>query len=170
MSVNISPRQFLERNFARNVRKILLDTNVDPRAVHLEITEGVAIKEPERTRQIVRQLKSWGVRISLDDFGTGYSSLSYLHSFPFDTIKIDRSFVSRLGQPEDSRSIVQAVMDLARNLSMDVVAEGLETEDHAVILDTMGCQFGQGFLFGRPMDREAAERLMQVARMPKSGR
>jgi diguanylate cyclase (GGDEF)-like protein len=164
MSINISPRQFLERNFARNVRKILLDCNVDPNAIHLEITEGAAIKEPERTRQVVQQLKSWGIRISLDDFGTGYSSLSYLHSFPFDTIKIDRSFVSRLGEAEDSRGIIQAVMDLARNLSMDVVAEGLETEGHAAILDTMGCQFGQGFLFGRPMDREAAERFMRSGR------
>lgn len=160
ISINISPRQFLQPNFARHVQRALLDSGIAPNSLHLEITEGVAIKEPEQTRRILEQLKGWGVGISLDDFGTGYSSLNYLHRFPFDTLKIDRSFVSRLGQPDESGGIVQAVLDLGRNLEMVVVAEGVETGEQAATLMDMGCRYGQGYLFGRPMDGDAAALLV----------
>jgi diguanylate cyclase (GGDEF)-like protein len=160
ISINISPRQFLQPNFARHVQRALLDSDIDPAAVHLEITEGVAIKEPEQTRRILQQLKDWGVGISLDDFGTGYSSLNYLHRFPFDTLKIDQSFVSRLGHADDSGGIVQAVLDLGRNLDMQIIAEGVETDEQAATLLAMGCPYGQGYLFGRPMDDEAAWRMV----------
>lgn len=159
ISINISPRQFLQPNFVRHVRTVLLDSDIDPVTVHLEITEGMAIPDPHGTGRIIRELKNWGVRVSLDDFGTGYSSLSYLHRLQFDTLKIDRSFVSSIDQ-NDTQGIVQAVLDLARTLSMDVVAEGIETEAQAARLQAMGCQLGQGYLFGEPLDMVDAERLL----------
>lgn len=155
VSINIAPQQFLQPNFAQQVRRVLIDTGIAPTAVKLEVTEGVAIIDADRTRALLDQFRSWGVQTGLDDFGTGYSSLSYLQNLPFDSLKIDRSFIASLGD-DKSRNIVRAILDLANSLQLDVVAEGVETAEQSAMLDGMGCQFGQGFLFGRPHDEATA--------------
>ena len=155
VAINIAPQQFLQHNFAQQVRRVLLDTGIAPTAVKLEVTEGVAIIDSDRTRALLDQFRGWGVQTGLDDFGTGYSSLSYLQNLPFDALKIDRSFIASLGD-DKSRSIVRAILDLANSLDLHVIAEGVETAEQSAMLDSMGCQFGQGFLFGRPLDEATA--------------
>jgi EAL domain-containing protein (putative c-di-GMP-specific phosphodiesterase class I) len=109
---------------------------------------------------MLKELRSLGVKLSIDDFGTGYSSLSYLHRFPFDTLKIDRSFVGRMEEQSDNAEIVRTILVLAHNLGMDVVAEGVETEEQLAILRAMNCQCGQGFLFSKPKDASLAEQFL----------
>jgi diguanylate cyclase (GGDEF)-like protein len=155
VAINIAPQQFLQHNFAQQVRRVLIDTGIAPTAVKLEVTEGVAIIDADRTRTLLDQFRSWGVQTGLDDFGTGYSSLSYLQNLPFDALKIDRSFIASLGD-DKSRSIVRAILDLANSLDLHVIAEGVETAEQSAMLDSMGCEFGQGYLFGRPLDESTA--------------
>lgn len=166
ISINISPRQFLQPDFARQVKAVLLETGVQPSSVRLEVTECAAIRDADRTRAVIAEICSWGVATSLDDFGTGYSSLSHIQRLPFDVLKIDRSFVAAITSVdgnEKATGIVQAILDLARTLSMKVVAEGIETETQAAILASLGCSHGQGYLFSRPVAAEEAERM--VARL-----
>ena len=133
----------------------MMRTGVTPEQIRLEITESVAIADPDRTAAVLQQVREWGVQTSLDDFGTGYSSLSYLKQLPFDTLKIDRSFVNDL-QSDKSQSIVQAIMDLARSIDLKVVAEGIETAGQGDTLARLGCGYAQGYWFGRPSpEREA---------------
>jgi diguanylate cyclase (GGDEF)-like protein len=160
MNINVSPRQFLQPDFVDQVRQGVLDSGVDPGAIRLEVTESVTIKDPETTRSILNELRSFGVRVGIDDFGTGYSSLSYLHRLPFDALKIDRAFVSALTENVEGREIIQTILDLARNLKMDVVAEGTETEAHVKQLQGMGCDFAQGYFFARPLDISAVRDLL----------
>ena len=118
--------------------------------VKFEITETVLIKDPEHTQPIVSSLKDLGVSIALDDFGTGYSSLNYLNKFPIDTLKIDRSFVSQIEHDKRSMDIIKAIVAMAHSFKMDVVAEGIEKKIEMAMLESAGCQMGQGFYFGRP--------------------
>ncbi len=155
ISINIAPQQFLQPTFSAHVRRVLLETGVPPELVRLEVTEGVAIIDPDQTRQVLEQVRSWGVKTSLDDFGTGYSSLSYLQNLPFDTLKIDRSFIASMDDPK-SRKIIRAILDLASNLNLSVVAEGIETGEQGASLREMGCEFGQGYHLGRPLDEASA--------------
>ncbi|WP_298190659.1 bifunctional diguanylate cyclase/phosphodiesterase [Novosphingobium sp.] len=155
ISINIAPQQFLQPTFSAHVRRVLLETGVPPELVRLEVTEGVAIIDPDQTRQVLEQVRSWGVKTSLDDFGTGYSSLSYLQNLPFDTLKIDRSFIASMDDPK-SRKIIRAILDLASNLNLSVVAEGIETREQGASLREMGCEYGQGFHLGRPLDEASA--------------
>ena len=155
ISINIAPQQFLQPTFSSHVQRVLLETGVPPELVRLEVTEGVAIIDPDQTRQVLEQVRSWGVKTSLDDFGTGYSSLSYLQNLPFDTLKIDRSFIASMDDPK-SRKIIRAILDLASNLNLSVVAEGIETFEQGASLREMGCEFGQGFHLGRPLDETSA--------------
>lgn len=155
ISINIAPQQFLQPNFSAHVQRVLLETGVPPELVRLEVTEGVAIIDPDQTRQVLEQVRSWGVKTSLDDFGTGYSSLSYLQNLPFDTLKIDRSFIASMDDPK-SRKIIRAILDLASNLSLSVVAEGIETSEQGASLFEMGCEYGQGYHLGRPLDEASA--------------
>ncbi len=155
ISINIAPQQFLQPSFSAHVQRVLLETGVPPERVRLEVTEGVAIIDPDQTRQVLEQVRSWGVQTSLDDFGTGYSSLSYLQNLPFDTLKIDRSFIASMHDPK-SRKIIRAILDLASNLNLSVVAEGIETGEQGASLREMGCEFGQGFHLGRPLDEASA--------------
>lgn len=159
VAVNIAPQQFLLRDFVACLRRLLIETGLDPRYLKLEVTEGVAVLDAERTAMVLDQCREIGVRVGLDDFGTGYSLLSYLHSLPFDTIKIDRSFVAALDQPK-SRKIVRTILDLAGNLDLAVVAEGIETADQQRMLTAMGCEMGQGFLLSLPLDEAAAFELV----------
>jgi diguanylate cyclase (GGDEF)-like protein len=150
ISVNMSPVQFRHGDLFEVVRSVLEETGLAPERLELEITEGVLINDPARALYILQQLKSLGVRIAMDDFGTGYASLSSLQSFPFDKIKIDRSFIAVLGPSEQSRAVVRAVVGLGETLDIPVIAEGVETEEQFLILLQEGCRQVQGYLIGRP--------------------
>ncbi|MEH2613069.1 putative bifunctional diguanylate cyclase/phosphodiesterase [Bradyrhizobium sp. AZCC 1693] len=151
MSINISPRQFIQPDFINQVRRAVSGAGLEPRSVRLEITETVAIGDPERTILVLKALHDFGVRISIDDFGTGYSSLNYLHRLPVDTLKIDRSFVTGLGLTVEGTQIIRAILDLAENLKIDVVAEGTEQEGQIRQLADMGCHYAQGYYFSKPL-------------------
>jgi diguanylate cyclase (GGDEF)-like protein len=150
IAVNLSPAQFKHGDLCNVVHTILLQTGLAPSRLELEITEGVLIGDFARAVAILRRLKALGVRIAMDDFGTGYSSLSYLQSFPFDKIKIDRSFIANVGNSHQSEAIVRAVIGLARGLSVPVVAEGVETNEQLEFLSQESCGEIQGYLIGRP--------------------
>jgi len=150
VAVNLSPIQFRHGDLPGLVHAILLDTGLSPGRLELEITEGVLISDFSRTVAILRRLKDMGVRIAMDDFGTGYSSLSYLQAFPFDAIKIDRSFIANLGRNPQSAAIIRAVIGLAQGLSVPVVAEGVESPEQVAFLKRELCDEMQGYLIGRP--------------------
>ncbi|WP_053195526.1 putative bifunctional diguanylate cyclase/phosphodiesterase [Herbaspirillum hiltneri] len=162
ISVNISPRQFVQPNLVDQIKQIVAETGIDPNTLRLEITESVTMGDVERTIRILSQLREIGVRFSVDDFGTGYSSLSYLHRFPLDVLKIDRSFVMRMNEDRERLQIVQTIMTLARNLGIEVVAEGTETEMQVDHLRNIGCDFGQGFFFSRALAPETVTDLLYV--------
>ena len=152
VAVNLSPVQFQHGGDLPNlVRTVLLETGLAPNRLELEITEGVLITDSSRGLSVLRRLKALGVRIAMDDFGTGHSSLSYLQSFPFDRIKIDRSFISKLEQNPQSAAIVRAVLGLARGLELPVLAEGVETLEELAFLVGESCDHVQGYLIGRPL-------------------
>jgi diguanylate cyclase (GGDEF)-like protein/PAS domain S-box-containing protein len=155
IAVNISPIQFHHGDLAKLVHSILLETGLPPARLELEITEGVLIDDFSRAVSILRKLKSLGVQIAMDDFGSGYSSLSYLHSFPFDKIKIDRSFIGDLEHNHHSMAIVRAIITLGHSLDVPVLAEGVETEAQRLFLMREGCDEVQGYLTGRPLLIEA---------------
>jgi diguanylate cyclase (GGDEF)-like protein len=150
ISVNLSPVQFRNDDIVRLVHETLIATGLDAGRLELEITEGVLIDDFSRAVSILRRLKSLGVRIALDDFGTGYSSMSYLQAFPFDMIKIDRSFISNLERSAQSKALLRGVIGLARGLELPVTAEGVETRAQLDVLTRAGCEFVQGYLIGRP--------------------
>ncbi|HET9784687.1 MAG TPA: EAL domain-containing protein, partial [Terriglobales bacterium] len=156
IGINLSARQFAHPGFVGEVESILRETGINPATVRLEITEsaliGGAPGNLDRAVEVFTRLKQLGVRLGLDDFGTGYSSLSYLHRFPLDIVKIDRSFVAQLGREHESQAIIRTIMDLARSLNLQIVAEGAETAVHVGHLRSLGCPEAQGFYFARPMD------------------
>jgi diguanylate cyclase (GGDEF)-like protein len=152
MSVNLSGKQVAEPDLVGQIREILEETHVDARHLKLEITESMVMENAELAAQLFKRLKALGVQLSIDDFGTGYSSLSYLHRFPLDTLKIDRSFVGRIGEAAENIEIVRTIVSLADNMGMDVVAEGVETLGQLAQLRKLNCQYGQGYLFARPAD------------------
>lgn len=160
VSVNLSGKQFQHRDLVQQVSAILLETGVEPGRVRLEITESTLMQSAESAASMLLKLKALNIQLYIDDFGTGYSSFSYLHRFPFDTLKIDRSFVARMDTGEENTEIVRAMLTLARNLGKDVIAEGIETGKQLALLRTLGCQAGQGFLFSQPLDPPGAEKLM----------
>lgn len=155
VSVNVSPIQFRHPQFLDRIEAILSAADVSAHRVELEITESVLIDDDQRARLILGHIKTLGLRIALDDFGTGYSSLSYLSRYPFDVIKIDRSFVSALGTEEAADAIVRTIIDLGNGLGMRVVAEGVETVEQAQYLSAAGCDELQGYLLGRPQPFKA---------------
>jgi diguanylate cyclase (GGDEF)-like protein/PAS domain S-box-containing protein len=151
IAVNLSPAQFMHGDVVGLVHGILLETGLLPGRLELEITEGVLIEDFDRGLALLRRLKALGVRISMDDFGSGYSSLSYLQAFPFDKIKVDRTFVVNLGRNPQSAAIVRAVIDLGHGLDMSIVAEGVETQEQLSFLAQEGCDAVQGYLIGKPL-------------------
>jgi Amt family ammonium transporter len=151
ISVNVSPLQFRHSDFVADLAELLRSTGADPRRLELEITESVLIDDDKRAVQILNDLKRMGVDIALDDFGTGYSSLSYLSRYPFDTIKIDRSFVANLGVIDNAQVIVRTIIDLGAGLGMKIVAEGVERMEEALFLAQAGCDELQGYLLGKPV-------------------
>jgi EAL domain-containing protein (putative c-di-GMP-specific phosphodiesterase class I) len=152
MSVNLSPRQFLDPNLAQKIASVLRRTRLEPCALELEITESSVMDRSETSLRVLEQLRALGVRLVLDDFGTGYSSLAYLRHLPLDTIKIDRSFVTDLDVQDPNVGIVRAVVSLAHGLGISVVAEGIETDEQARRLRDLGCDLGQGYTWAHPSD------------------
>jgi len=162
MSVNISFKQFAQPDLIIQIRQALQQSGLDPALLKLEITESLAMSDAERSETILWLLKGLGIGLSIDDFGTGYSSLSYLRRFPVNTLKIDRSFIAGIGNDTESAEIVRTIVTLSHNLGLDVVAEGVETPDHAAMLKEFGCEFAQGYLYYKPLDRAAAEALLEI--------
>ena len=158
--VNLSSRQFADNDLARTIEEVLQQTGLPASSLKLEITESAFIGDVEAAQATLKRLSDIGVEWSLDDFGTGYSSLSHLHQLHVNTLKIDRSFVGRIDGNEEGLEMVRAIIALARNLSMDVVAEGVESEGQFVRLRTLGCESAQGFHFSRPIDPASAARLI----------
>jgi diguanylate cyclase (GGDEF)-like protein/PAS domain S-box-containing protein len=151
VSVNLSVKQFNQPGLVENIAELLERFQLPPRCLKLEITESVFSDNIEAAVGLLTQLRETGVQLSIDDFGTGYSSLSYLQRFPIDTLKIDRSFVTQMMENEENLAIVRTIVALAQNLGMDVVAEGVETEDQLKLLRKLECENGQGFLFSTPL-------------------
>jgi EAL domain-containing protein (putative c-di-GMP-specific phosphodiesterase class I) len=162
VSVNLSSTEFKRGNLVERIQKTLHDTGIDPARVELEITESVMLEDAAGALEIMRTLKRLGVRISMDDFGTGYSSLSYLRAFPFDGLKIDRSFLNRLDESEDDRAIIQAIVGLGRALALTVTAEGIESAEQLSLLKAVACDEGQGYFLSRPLDVNAFNALVGV--------
>jgi diguanylate cyclase (GGDEF)-like protein len=159
LSVNLSARQVAQPDLLDRIKEALTDSKLNPHCLKLEITESVVMDNAEAAALMFKQLRSLGVQLSIDDFGTGYSSLSYLHRFPLNYLKIDRSFVMRLTTDNDN-AIVRTISTLARNLGMEVIAEGIETEEQYQQLKMLGCEYGQGFLFSRPVNNEVVQHLL----------
>lgn len=162
VSVNVSARQFHQPSFAETVSDVLSITGIEPDRLRLEVTETIAMKDRYHCAIILHQLRDIGVKLAMDDFGTGYSSLSYLRHFPFDTIKLDRSFIHELERDRPTTAIVRAVVAAAHELGLTVVAEGIETRQQLMAAYAVHCDSGQGYLFGRPVPPE--EFLQQTAR------
>jgi len=160
VAVNVSAKQFAHPGLMSQVDQILRETNLKPISLKLELTESIAMREVELTVGVLNKLKAIGVRLSIDDFGTGYSSLSYLHRFRFDTLKIDRSFISQMSQSTESFQIVQAIISLAHSMGMEVVAEGVETAEQTNQLKSFACEYAQGYLFSKPVEQEAILQLL----------
>ena len=161
MSVNLSGRQFAQSDLCENVKSTLSKYGLNPRSIKLEITESMMMENVEDAIKMLQQLRGLGIELSMDDFGTGYSSLSYLRRFPISTLKIDRSFVSQLSGDEENAEIVKTIVMLAKNLSMDVIAEGIETDKQRRQLMELRCQYGQGYLFSRPLEHLEAAALLR---------
>ncbi|MBW2525659.1 MAG: EAL domain-containing protein [Deltaproteobacteria bacterium] len=168
VSVNVSPDRLSEK-LREDVEDSLRQTGLPPSRLKLEVTENAVMNKKEAATRAISMLRLYGVQLSLDDFGTGYSSFGYLLDYPFDTIKIDRSFVSHVGTDDPRAGIVKAILNLAHSLGMTVVAEGIETrEQYAALLD-LGCEFGQGYLFAKPMPADEASAALRARSVPPAG-
>ncbi len=161
MSVNLSSKQFMQHDLIDKVKGILGETGMDPQRLGLELTESVVMENADSTTVMLTQLTELHIHLSIDDFGTGYSSLSYLHRFPIETLKIDRSFITRMGTQGENLEIVRTILTLAHSLGMTVVAEGVETAEQLRQLKDLGCEYAQGYLFSRPVDGDAAAVLIK---------
>ncbi len=167
VAVNLSVRQCREKNLVGQIAAILEETQLPPPCLHLELTESVLLEDMEEARGFLAELKSLGVGLKLDDFGTGYSCLRYLSALPFDSLKIDRSFIGNMptrGADAAETTIVNTIVDMADNLKLGVIAEGIEREDQITRLLAMGCKYGQGFYFSQPVDAKKSEELLQQNR------
>jgi diguanylate cyclase (GGDEF)-like protein/PAS domain S-box-containing protein len=159
VSVNVSARQFADPGFADNVRRVLASSGLESSALTLELTETALLRRDERLHSDLMELKSIGVKLAIDDFGTGYSSLSYLRELPFDVVKMDKSFVDGIAESEQRLALADGIVQIARTLRLEVVAEGIESEVQRDLLTEMGCHYGQGYLLAMPMQPSEAEEL-----------
>jgi diguanylate cyclase (GGDEF)-like protein/PAS domain S-box-containing protein len=167
LAVNLSPAQFHDKNLANSIADVLAETGLEPSRLEFEITESLLLRNTEANLQTLNQIKAFGVRISMDDFGTGYSSLGNLRSFPFDKIKIDRSFISDLERNSESAAIVRAILSLGRSLGMSTNAEGVETGDQLAYLRAQGCIELQGFYFSEPVSGYEISQILENGLPPR---
>jgi len=161
VSVNLSAKQLMHPSLTAQVREVLSETGLDASHLKLEVTESTVMEHSDRSLKVLSGLDLLGVALSTDDFGTGYSSLSYLQKFPFERLKIDRSFIRSMDEDEKSGAIVKTILMLGENLGIEVVAEGIETAAHLEKLRALGCRIGQGYLFSRPADQESIEAFLR---------
>jgi EAL domain-containing protein (putative c-di-GMP-specific phosphodiesterase class I) len=162
VAVNVSPSQLMRKEFASEVAESLSKWNIDPACLEMEITER-AILNFDEIRREMQELSAMGIRFAVDDFGTGYSSLQHLHRLPISAVKIDRSFVQRLCDSSSSYPIVKAIIAVGHSMKMEVIAEGVELEEQRLILDRLGCDGMQGYLFAKPVAPEEVTKLMLIA-------
>lgn len=162
LAVNVSAKQLAQPDFVDRVAQILRDSSVPPKSIKLEITESVAMRDMEEAALVMSKLVGLGLGMCIDDFGTGYSSFAYLRRFRFNTLKLDRTFVSDIESSQENLKIAQAIISVGRHLDMDVVAEGVETAGQANALRSMGCQYAQGYHFAKPMGAGDAEKLLDL--------
>ena len=160
VSVNLSAKQFLQPNLVNDISKLLQELKLPPSTLKLEITESTVMADPAEAVEMLQQIKSLGISLAIDDFGTGYSSLSYLHRFPLDTLKIDRSFISGMKEGGEGMEIARTILPMAKNLHLDVIAEGVETAEQLALLQKLQCKYGQGYYFSKPVSAEGAEALL----------
>ncbi len=160
ISVNLSAKQLLQQHLVDEMAKLLREANLPPQALKLEITESAVMADPSAAADTLQEIKSLGIRLAIDDFGTGYSSLSYLHRFPLDTLKIDRSFISGTREGDGGMEIARTIMPMAKNLRLDVVAEGVETVEQVSLLKRLQCKYAQGYYFSRPIAPEQVPQLL----------
>ncbi len=170
VSVNFSLRHFANADLAALVNEVLLATGVDPSSLKIEITESDMMQNPDAVTEVLKQLESQRIQTCLDDFGTGYSSLSYLQQLPIAFLKIDQSFVRRLGADDDALAIVKTIIVLAHQLGRQVIAEGVETAEQLTILRALGCEYGQGYVFAKPRDDEGPRLNRQQVVFPQEPR
>ena len=164
ISVNLSAKNIKHPNLVQNIEKVLQETNLTPNNLWLEITEKVSTPDDESAIEVLRKLRSLGIRISLDDFGTGYSALNYLARFPVDALKIDRSFIKMIGVNNDSQKIIEMIMALANHLGLIVIAEGVEKDEQLAFLRSKNCEYVQGYFYAKPLDAHSATELLASGR------
>jgi EAL domain-containing protein (putative c-di-GMP-specific phosphodiesterase class I) len=162
VAVNVSAMEFREENFLKNLFSILSDTGLDPKFLVVELTESVLMKHAEAAATILQAIRQVGIRVAIDDFGTGYSSLGYLRRFPLDALKIDQSFVRQISTVGDDTAIVTAVIGMAQNLHLRVIAEGVETPEELEFLRVRQCDAAQGYYFSRPVPAEQFAKLLKT--------
>jgi EAL domain-containing protein (putative c-di-GMP-specific phosphodiesterase class I) len=160
MSVNVSGKQLKEKNLVNTIEQILQESQIQHHLLRLEITETVLMENDSSSIAILEELKQKGICLCLDDFGTGYSSLSYLHDFPISVVKVDQSFVQGINDTSNKIAIIGGIIALVHSLNMEVIAEGIESPEQQAFLQSKGCEYGQGYLFNRPLDSVNAERLI----------
>ena len=160
MSVNVSVRHLMKNNFIDDIKRILRKHNVSPSIIEIEITESIMIDSAEKALQRIDELKQLGLKVAIDDFGTGYSSLSYLNSFPTDMLKIDKSFIDNMSLNESSKQYVAMIISIGHTLDLKVISEGVESDDQVKILKSIGCDYIQGYVWGKPMLPEDASKLV----------
>jgi EAL domain-containing protein (putative c-di-GMP-specific phosphodiesterase class I) len=162
VGVNVSPRQLRSPGFIHRVRERLADAGLPPDRLLIEVTESLLVGDDDSVWRDLRRLRDWGVRIAIDDFGTGYSALGYLRQVPLDVVKLDRIFVSSIATSTRQRALVEGIVRLILTLGLDAVAEGVETERERQLAADVGCAYGQGYFFGRPMPEEAVRSILAV--------
>jgi EAL domain-containing protein (putative c-di-GMP-specific phosphodiesterase class I) len=163
MNVNLSAKQFLQPNLVEEIKSLIQELDLSPKTLKLEITESTVMIDPAATAKMLQEIKSLGILLAIDDFGTGYSSLSYLHRFPLDTLKIDRSFISGVGDLGEGMEIAQTIMPMAKNLRLDVIAEGVETIEQVALLKKLQCKYAQGYYFSKPLAAVEVAELLEGA-------
>ena len=161
ISVNLSAKNIKHPNLVKNIKQVLQNTNLDPNCLQLEITEKVSTADDESAIDVIRHLRSIGIRISLDDFGTGYSALNYLARLPVDVLKIDQSFIKMIGKNEDSQKVIEMIKTLANHLGITVIAEGVEKAEQISFLKSINCEYIQGYFFSKPLDAKLATELLE---------
>jgi diguanylate cyclase (GGDEF)-like protein/PAS domain S-box-containing protein len=161
LSVNVAIQQIQQSNLIQTIDRILAETKLAGSVLKLEITEGTLLDQSNQTLTVLQEIQARQIELSIDDFGTGYSSLSYLHRFPIDTIKIDRSFIMSMDEDKENLEIVKTIITLAKSLNMEAIAEGVETQPQLTLLQQLGCEFGQGYFFAKPLGTDAAEAFLR---------